>query len=348
MIYSKDVDEFWRDIWVAHGHSLFRDFAGILNKGDGTLVPPDHPIVEPGSYILVGRTNSMSDRQLYQVLDDARNALKSERPLTEEKVKKVHNELLLSFNHFSLQHEGSSLGVDEIEMITNLLASKDSKREIEDEELGKINEKVPGSKHDIVEAVNHILVSQHLQEMAKSDITEATLLQLHSSVMDGLLTNVEEGMAGEYRKVSINVMGDTWKRPHLADIPPLMATLCKKELVQTEEEHIIEFLSRIHSSFQDIHPFRDGNGRVGRLLMNMILLKQSYPVLTFPPTLSSMFNQGVSNGIRGNQSIFKRLLAESLFSSFHAYEAAIGVRLLPSIKDTVRFSKKAEVTEVTS
>ena len=107
-----------------------------------------------------------------------------------------------------------------------------------------------------------------------------------------------------------------------------------KSLVQGKDEHIIEFLARIHSSFQDIHPFRDGNGRVGRLVMALFLLKSGYPVLTFPLTLSCMFNQGVQMGIRGDYAIFSRLLAESLFASFQAYEDAIGVQLLPTLKDT--------------
>jgi hypothetical protein len=142
-------------------------------------------------------------------LDDAREALRAERPRLEEKVDKVHSELLVAFNHFSLKHEGSSLGLDETEMITQLLAGKDSKRELEDAEVDKIKEVVPGSDHDISEAINHIFVTHHLQDLAKIDVSETMILQLHLMVMDGLLNNVEEGLAGEYRKVSINVMGDS-------------------------------------------------------------------------------------------------------------------------------------------
>jgi hypothetical protein len=54
--------------------------------------------------------------------------------------------------------------------------------------------------------------------MAKNDVTGAMVLQLHSNVMDGLLTNVEEGLPGEYRKVLINV------GPQFADVPPLVKT----------------------------------------------------------------------------------------------------------------------------
>jgi hypothetical protein len=92
---------------------------------------------------------------------------------------------------------------------------------------------------------------------------------------------------------------DTSLRPSFMDITPRSCPNgVSQEIIQNEDEHIIEFLSRIHSRFQHIHPFRDGNGRVGRLVMNMILLKQGYPVLTFPPALSNMFNQGLTTELR--------------------------------------------------
>jgi hypothetical protein len=100
--------------------------------------------------------------------------------------------------------------------------------------MDKIKEVVPGPDHDIIEAVNHILVAQNLPEFAKNIVSETMVpvLQLHSMVMDGLLNNVEEGLTGEYRKVSINVMGDTRVRPNFADVPPLMSAWCEKELVR--------------------------------------------------------------------------------------------------------------------
>jgi len=346
-VFSSTVDEFWRDIRVTHNHSLFRDYTGILCKANGMLVPPEHPLVKPGLYALVGRTHRMSDEKLYQVLDDARDALAEVRTLSQDIVEEVYQELLLSFNYFSLQHEGSQLGPDKTEMITRLLAGKDTKREIEADEMDKIYHEVPGSKHDISEAVNHILVSQHLQQLAKDNdiITEELVLSLHRLVMDGLLTKVEEGLAGEYRKVSINVFGDTRKRPLFADVPPLMFTWCQKGLVQNEGEHTIDFLSRIHSSFQDIHPFRDGNGRVGRLIMNMFLLKRGYPVPLFLSTLSSMFNRGVQNGIRGKHKIFSRLLAESVFASFQVYEEALGAQFLPFVNETISLSENEALSK---
>ncbi|CAB9516130.1 expressed unknown protein [Seminavis robusta] len=240
-VSSQDVKSFWEDIQFAQSQSIYRDFAGIIDRTNGVL----HPL-EPGEYACVGRTNGLSLQELYDVLDAAREALNRERPLSEDKVTKVHSELALVFNHFSLNHEGSNLSIDDIQMITTLLGGKDAKRQPEVDELENIHKRVPGSKHDITEAINHILVTKRLQEMAKNEMSETLVPQIHSAVMDGLLKNVEEGLPGEYRKVSINIMGEDSHRPNFADVPPLMKRWCSKDLVQNEDEHIIDYLSRIH------------------------------------------------------------------------------------------------------
>jgi prophage maintenance system killer protein len=123
-----------------------------------------------------------------------------------------------------------------------------------------------------------------------------------------------------------------------------MSSWGEKELVQQDDEHVVEYLSRIHSKFQDIHPFRDGNGRVGRLVMNVLLLQQGYPVMAFAPSFNVLFSHGVSNGVRKNYIIFSLLLAEVLFASFRAYEEALEVKLLPSVDDSIQFKKENFVT----
>ena len=336
-IHSDSVKEFWGDVMFAQSQSIYRDFAGVVSEEDDMLYPPHHQNIPPGKYGAVGRTAGLSDDELFQVLDDAKQALSSVRPLAEEKVSKVHDELCLLFNHFSLKHEGSQLEISEIEMVTALLGASDKKHQPDTEEVDKIVKAVPGSEHDITEAINHILVSQRLQEMAvNEEVTETLILDLHAAVMANLLLNPEEGMAGEYRKVSVNIMGEDSQRPNVADIPTLMKKWVQDDLVQKENEHITQYLSRIHSQFQDIHPFRDGNGRVGRLVMSIILLQQGYPVLAFTPAVSNLFNYGVRKGTRGNNSIFARLLAEVLFVSFQAYESALDEKMLPSFQESVQ------------
>jgi Fic family protein len=114
----------------------------------------------------------------------------------------------------------------------------------------------------LAEAANHILVSEKLQEIARNDVTETVVLQLHSMVMEGLLNNADEGHPGEYRKVSTGVQGSQKGRAPAADIHALMCQWFEKHLIKGEGEHMVEFLARIHSQFHYIRPFRDDNGRL--------------------------------------------------------------------------------------
>ena len=343
-VHSSTVEEFWEEIKAAHDHSLYRDFVGVSKKDDVcTIYPPQFQSLERGDYVLVGPTDTLSDKSLMSVLADSVSALKDAGRLSPESVQKVQISLLLQFNHFSLSHEGNNLGLDETRMLSEILVTKDSKHVLEflesgEEKLDSQMLKVNGSTKDKLEAVNHIEVSQRLAEItvdSSMSVDEDFVLCLHRWVMDGLLENYEESSVGEYRKVSIRVHGNLQGRPPFADVPSLMKHFFEKTLIRKDDEDIIDYLVRVHTAFQCIHPFRDGNGRIGRLIMNVILMRSGYPVFVLPTTLSNMFNHGVEMAHRGQSAIFRLLLAESVFASLNAFERAIGVQIVPGIEELV-------------
>jgi hypothetical protein len=334
LVCCDEISEFWKDIRVHYNQSIYRDFAGIRLKGTGTLIPPDHELIQPGHYELVSRTHSWNDEELVQVLQEGVDELKSQRPLDPEAVMKLEAELLLNYNYFSLKHEGNELSLDETAKVTRLLAGKDWKHATEHEELRNEANSISDSTNDVQEAINHIMVSQELPEYAKTGLTQEGILHLHSKIMHNLLHEEEEGLPGEYRKVFIGVQGSEKGRPNHADVPLLMNKWFMESLVQHDGENLMDYLARIHTEFQYIHPFRDGNGRMGRLIMNILLLKRGFPVLVLPTTLSMMFNHAIEMGHRGDRRLFARLISEALFSSLQSYEDAIdGAQLLPSTQD---------------
>ena len=80
---------------------------------------------------------------------------------------------------------------------------------------------------------------------------------------------------GVYRRVPVRIMGAKHEpvQPYL--IQPKMERLL--EDYRNNTEHIITKLARFHIEFEGIHPFIDGNGRTGRLLVNLELMKAGYP-----------------------------------------------------------------------
>jgi hypothetical protein len=82
---------------------------------------------------------------------------------------------------------------------------------------------------------------------------------------------------GEYRKVGVIISGSEHRPPEPLDVPPRMEALVAWINANMDKDPII-LAAGAHHELAAVHPFRDGNGRVSRLLMNLILLKRGYPI----------------------------------------------------------------------
>lgn len=119
-----------------------------------------------------------------------------------------------------------------------------------------------------LEAKNHqtalVYLFNHLER--KGSIDENLILRLHSILMNGIYQD-----AGFYRRHGVRIIGTNMPTANYVKVPELMKSLVKD--IKKKESDPIAHTSIIHSTFEKIHPFPDGNGRVGRLLMNAMLLK---------------------------------------------------------------------------
>ncbi|NYZ74057.1 Fic family protein [Candidatus Micrarchaeota archaeon] len=103
-------------------------------------------------------------------------------------------------------------------------------------------------------------------------VDEHLVLKLHAIQMKGVLPE-----AGQYRKVDVRV-GRYICPPH-QELPNLMKRFYTWFNESEKSMHPFELACLTHLKFVRIHPFRDGNGRMARLLMNLVLLKKGYPLL---------------------------------------------------------------------
>ena len=125
------------------------------------------------------------------------------------------------------------------------------------------------SLREVMEAKNHQaawgFLLNHLESGGKLD--EDLILRLHTIVMNGIFSE-----AGFYRRHAVRIVGSYVPTANYLKIPTLMKALASD--IRKPHKDIIAHVSAIHSRLEQIHPFADGNGRAGRLLMQAMLLKR--------------------------------------------------------------------------
>lgn len=134
------------------------------------------------------------------------------------------------------------------------------------------------SLREQLEIIGHKEALDFVIELANPGtlIREREIREIHSLVMKGQ----EQAESGAYRTINVKAAGTDFVYPDHLHVPGLMAQFV--ELAGTEDLHPIRLASKVHQQFVAIHPFRDGNGRVGRLLLNLILIRAGYPIAVIP------------------------------------------------------------------
>ncbi len=124
------------------------------------------------------------------------------------------------------------------------------------------------------QAALHWLLDQLYANGPNFVISENLILNVHLRLMNGIISD-----AGQYRKHSVRIMGSQTVLANQAKIPELINGLVKD--IEKPENACLEFIAQSHARFEQIHPFSDGNGRTGRLIM----LAQALKTGLMPPLI---------------------------------------------------------------
>jgi Fic family protein len=169
---------------------------------------------------------------------------------------------------------------------------------------------------EIFEVVNHSKAFDYIFKIkSKSEriIDVEDISKIHSIILD----NINEYNRGVYRRVNVGISGTNIIFPYPNELPLLMYKF--NEWLVREQEigiiHPVKLAAQAHLRFVNIHPFVDGNGRTARLLMNMILLKNSYPPLIIEVDEKNKYIKAIQDSQDNDNDTFDKFIYDKMMES---------------------------------
>ena len=219
---------------------------GAYKDGRAWKIPVDVNKPSDGRY--------KTTESLMPILEEKLLALKEKRPLTAGELQRLNEDFLTEYTYNSNAIEGNTLTLRETDMVLRGLT---------------IDQK---SLREHLEVIGHKEAFEYVSQLVskRAEMSEKIIKDIHYLV----LADKKEDR-GLYRRVPVKIMGAVHEpvQPYL--IIPQMEKLL--ENYKTSDEDFVTKLARFHLEFEGIHPFIDGNGRTGRLLINLELMKAGYP-----------------------------------------------------------------------
>ena len=188
------------------------------------------------------------------------------------------NELKAEFSRLSIGKESLLTMLDEAEVaeaVYNSNAIENSTLTLKETEqiLLDIEFSAKLSLREVYEAKNLARVVNYIRSKSQEqDLDKELILLLHKMLLGG----IDDRIAGRFRTKGEYVRVGT----HTAPAPELVEALIEEAINQYESQlsdYFLERIAKFHLEFENIHPFCDGNGRIGRVLMNYQLLRQGFP-----------------------------------------------------------------------
>lgn len=192
----------------------------------------------------------------YNHLDNLKHHLNQLRNLQSDKVAKAFD---IEYTYESNKIEGNTLTLQETALVIEKGLTIGGK-----------------SLNEHLEAVNHQHAIEYIKDLAKQNetISERDLLQIHYLILQGI--NNEQ--AGKYRNLQVLISGAKHVPPQPYLVQKEMESLFLWYNENKDNLHPVVLSAEMHERLVTIHPFIDGNGRTARLLMNLILLQNGFPI----------------------------------------------------------------------
>ena len=220
---------------------------GVTRKGNLYMIPANAQKPVDGR---------LAKSSLLSLVAQKKEKLSSMRPLTQGEVERLREEFMVEFTYNSNAIEGNTLTLKETAMALE----------------GMTIDQKPLKDH--LEVVGHRDAFLYVQDIATKEepISETVIKNIHALV---LMNRPDD--KGIYRRIPVRIMGAYTEPVQPYMIEPKMSELILENEKREQTMNIIERIARFHLEFEGIHPFVDGNGRTGRLIMNLDLIRNGFP-----------------------------------------------------------------------
>jgi Fic family protein len=201
-----------------------------------------------------------------------------------------------------------------LEMTYNSNAIEGSRMTRRETDAAIHGRKVRGKElFEVLEAANHANAMKFMLEAIKPNfrITEDYILKLHSIVM----YNFDDKLPGKYRTGFVNVTNTEKRLPSAQEVPIRMKRFVAR--VNRYGKDIIGKVANDHYEFESVHPFFDGNGRVGRLVLITQLLSKGYPPAMIQVEDRYKYYLALGKGDMGEFNNMVQMLCDSIIKGYY-------------------------------
>jgi len=166
------------------------------------------------------------------------------------------------------------------------------------------------------EALGHSEAYTYLNTLTKNKtIIESNILELHRL----FYYRIDVKKAGKYRKQQVYISGTDYLPPKYKEIPDLMKNFVLSINEWKKTLHPVTLAAKLHERIATIHPFIDGNGRTARLVMNLSLLQNGYPIIIIPPILRNDYIESTRLANVGDVEPFFNFISHIEYESSKDY-----------------------------
>ncbi|MBN6059373.1 Fic family protein [Aggregatibacter actinomycetemcomitans] len=228
-------------------------------------------------------------------IEELKEVLNSRRPIDPITAKSLQDDFMLRYNQASNAIEGNQLTLIETKVLL---------------ENGVTAKGKPFKDH--LDIINHQEAIYYLLDLVKNNVplSENQIKQFNALL---LKSTQHEIYAGKYRTLPVTIQG----AEHIPPQPYLLPSKMEQLLEQNQRDKIarkndLERIAKLHADFVAIHPFTDGNGRTGRLIMNLELIHAGYSIAIIEPSDRVVYYNALAHADKGDYQAITALVKETV------------------------------------